>query len=341
MLDLHPTHTEAILERLNGKEKLRAWRGLLAGDAFETHRAYERGAYDTTGSMLHRELREWLDGELKALTREYSLYRTPAPDVPFSLLGHWLDCVDVFVLSKIERPRAGSFSRGDHPWLVEQAGRGVFSAFRIGETAFYLPASARATWQARKWLGDQEPLMRLPYQRKYDSERHGRADESLRSHQERLEVAGDLLYVLAERLSEVDISDGFHWPELADIQAELERLDLALAGCSISAMVGTLSLDLYALEPIGSLRRVFADAEDEEQRRKMDFVVSSGRYRGVLGGYHRRRSGALRAPLSGGSQKWMLTAALNELRRGVEVLNQCGSSAEREAEAERICALPA
>jgi hypothetical protein len=79
------------------------------------------------------------------------------------------------------------------------------------------------------WTGTEEPQLSLPYQRKCDFERHGRGDERLRLAYEALQVSLDLLSVLRERLTDLDVSDSaFSWPEVSDIQTERAQLGLGL-----------------------------------------------------------------------------------------------------------------
>jgi hypothetical protein len=185
-------------------------------------------------------------------------------------------------------------------------GRRPLSAFRVGRSVFYLSGKGKAKWRRRAWQEKDDALMTLPYQRKYDHERHGRADEQLRFHQEALRIALDFLELLHERVTDPDVSDGsFSWPELADIQAELERLDLGLGIDELLSFGRSFDLQLAALSP-----------EPTGQKRlcsRVKFTIEEGAYWGVLGGYHRRPSGALRQPLSAASLKWILLQALAEL----------------------------
>jgi len=301
MLDLLSAQRKALLKRLNEPARLKEYRALLAGDDYEHHVAHEREAYDTTGSMLHRTLGKWADSQLEGVRtgRSYG----DKDGVPMLLLGRWLACADVFVLSQAKK---GS----DDKWVVAQSGQKPLSAFRVGESLFWLAGNATSRWRVRDWQGTEDPLMHLPYQRKYDSERHGRADRLLRERQEKLLVANDLLAIVRERAEERDVisEDEGVFPDFQDVSDELGRMDLAIALDDIMSMGGLLCLELATLR-----------VTDEEERR-IDFNLAEGNYRGALGGYHRRRDGSLRMPLSKASLKHMTLTALRDLQGQLSVL---------------------
>ena len=52
---------------------------------------------------------------------------------------------------------------------------------------------------------------------------------------------------------------------------------------------------------------------------RIEFTIAEGRYDGVLGGYHRRPSGALRLPPSAAGRKWILTRALARLQENLRL----------------------
>jgi len=300
MLDLLDAQRKDLLKRLNEPACLKEYRALLAGEDYEHHVAHERDAYDTTFSTLHRTLGKWVDSQLDGLRtgRSYG----DKNGVPMFLLGRWLACADVFVLSQAKKG-------ADHEWLVAQSGRKPLSAFRVGETVFWLAGNASSKWQARDWQGSEDPLMHLPYQRKYDSERHGRADRLLRERQEKLLVANDLLNIVRERAEDRDvISEGGVFPDFEDVQSELADMDLGIALDDIMSMGGLLCLELAALR-----------VTDEDERR-IDFSLAEGNYRGALGGYHRRRDGSLRPSPSKASLKHMTLTALRELQGQLSLL---------------------
>lgn len=302
MLNLHPDTIAAILEHLNRPENVRGWRELLSGSDYEYHRSIERTAYDTDCSRLRQRLVDWVDERLREVARA-NWSKEDVSSAPFEILGTWLSCADAFVLSKAKKRGRAPWDRGDHEWLIEQSGRRPLSGFRVGGTAFWMPGAGPARFHARKWLGADDPFMHLPYQRKYDTERHGRADLQLRSYQEKLQIANDIVGVLSERLEDHEVSGKGVWPELTDIQAELEQLDLGFGVDDLGAMAGAVCVEIVELRtPLPG-----------DEKRRIKHRVVGGYYRGVLGGYHRRRDGRLRPAPSPASLKWMLTCALSDL----------------------------
>ena len=310
MLDVPVNLRENILFQLNRPENLAAWQALLATDAAREHRLREREAYDTTFSVFHRELRAFVNELLDHV--RYRTYDLPGA----TLLGvsatapasineeRWLPCVDVFAL----------WSGEDHDpkWVRQRTGKRPLSAFRVGTSVFYLSGMGEPRWRWRRWRGtEHDPLMRLPYQRKYDRERHRRADELLRWHAERVRIAGDLLYVVAERVEDVDVSDGvFQGLELGDVQEELGRMGcLGLGGDDLLMPVGI---------ELCQMRMEYTEGRPSQPR--IDFTIAEGRYDGVLGGYHRRPSGALRLSPSAAGKKWILTRALVRLQENLDFL---------------------
>jgi hypothetical protein len=306
VLDLTPELTQGLLTQLNRRQELTAWQALLNGEDYEHHRALERERYDTTFSSLHRALSAYVQTQLQTLHDSFrGAERPPGAE----LLGRWLTCVDVFALARA--------TAEDEEWVRAHVGRRPLSAFRVGNSIFFLSGRGRAQWARREFLGlNEDPILRLPYQRKYDHERHGRADEKLRAYFEKLWVASDLLAILAERSSVIDVGTGFEYPELADIESELKELGLVLSIDTLSEFGGGFGLELCAL----ATQSESALTERSPKRPVVDFTVVDGHYRGVLGGYHRRLSGALRPSLSGASLKWIFEIALTQLRRRLRAI---------------------
>jgi hypothetical protein len=293
MLDLTDELAACIQGLLNSEGVFAEWQQLLVSDAFALHHSNESQPYDTTFSEFHRHAGEFVDSRLDQLRWDLIRRRTAGEN----LLARWLGCVDVFAVT------GDSSDRLDN-WVRAHVGESPLTAVRIGCTVFYLPGVQGSTWQRRAWQGDDEPLMKLPYQRKYDHERHGRADMLLRSQHEQLRVAYDLLAVLSERLEDLDVSRRFSWPDVDDIESELGRLGLGIGLDDLSGMTGRVSLGLCALRH-----------DESADRPTVDFTVEEGAYRGVLGGYHRRPSGQLRTPPSSASLKWMVSCALTDLQK--------------------------
>lgn len=254
MLDLTKNLADLLQARLNKTDALAAWTKLLAGEEFAGHRDREQRPYDTTCSDFHRAARRTIDDQLESLRHELVGAR-PAGS---ALLGRWLACVDAFAL--------GAANEQTDDWVKAHVAKRPLTAVRVGATVFYLSGQSAARWQRRPWQGtDTDPLMTLPYQRKYDRERHGLADLRLRGHYERLHVAADLLTVLAERLEGTDTrASDLAWPELANIQSELESLDLSLGADSLSALGGRFCLELCAL---GDALEPSADGSTSPSRR--------------------------------------------------------------------------
>lgn len=288
---------EALLAKFNEPAVIKRWAGLLEGPNYEYHRNLELEPYDTTGSRWHRDARE-LTGELLGDVRREQRSLAGA-----SMLGGWLAYEDAFVLS-----RPGSYT---DDWVTERIGKRPLLAVRIGGMVLFMSGKGKKAWELRPWMGTtNDPLMTLPYQRKYDTERNEWADEKARGRREKLLIASDILNVLDERLRDIELGDGeFAWPELGDINAELMKLELGFGLDGLGGFFGGVCVELVQLR---------LGRGDDKPR--ADFTVADGRYHGVLGGYHRRRSGVLRPALSGASVKWMVSCALDELRDNVSQL---------------------
>ena len=314
MLDLLPAHVDGFLTLLNEPQAVKEWRELLTTYQYKHHLSMEDHPYDTDSSEFHRMGCALVDDQVKRLKQSQYEDGQDASRVPFSMLN-LLSCVDVFAISAASLKQ--SYRQDKLEWVIRQTGKRPLLAARVGCTLFYMPGSGKARWEARPWGGDDEVMMLLPYQRKYDSERHGRADDKLRRDYERLEVANDLLGVYSERLDEsVPTADGkFSWPEREDIDLDLERLGLGFGMDQLSGFAGTVSLDLFTVRT--ELREVDGKLVSEK---RYDHTVATGSYDGALGGYHRRKSGAFREVLSPSSVKWMAQSSLSGLRRE---LNLC------------------
>jgi hypothetical protein len=305
MLNLTAAQTEQLLTWLNQPAQLDAWRALLAGEEVTRHLARQDEAADTDGAQWRRDLVDWMNVQVKQVARDLA---------QATLLGSWLACEDAFVIAP-----AASKAKLD-PWLRAQAARGALGAVRVADSILWLGPAKRARWQARRVDHDAEPLLRLPYQRKYDRERHGRADARLRERALRICVADDLLMVLAERMGEQSTGARFAWPPALDgIRAELHSLDLDFGVDALSGMAGGLRVELIACP---------RDAGDNP---RYEATVAEGAYAGMLGGYHRLASGALRRPLHARSLHYMATRALNDLRAQLADLIEAFGDSEPEA----------
>src|ERR1035437_10230378 len=197
VLNLLPAHITALLTILNEPKVIERWKELFRGEAYKHHQSMEAETYDTDCSEFHRE------GLLLANDSLREMKASLDESTPSYILN-LLSCVDVFAITA--SGVKSSWNQAMIKWVVAQTGKRPFVAFRVGYTLFYLPGHGKARWEARPWL-ESEDMQCLPYQRKYDHERHGRADEQLRRDYERLEVANDLLGVFSERLNEVGPAD--------------------------------------------------------------------------------------------------------------------------------------
>lgn len=295
MLALLPDHVTALLAHLDDDACIAEVRTLLANDpGIAEHLGDQETPYDASFSEWRTALVEWADERLAQVERE-----RPSPhaetEVPWGLVGDWLRCEDAFVIGPSER-----IAR--EPWIGEQAGRVGLVGFRFGDHAVWLPGTKDARWQARRWLAEDEPLLRLPYQRKYDHERHGRVDARLRDAAMRVSVADDLVECFFERLHEQRLGPEFSWPEVADIRDELQALGLDFGLDDLSSLTGGVRFEVIAVDRTG-------------ERPRVETTLAAGAYAGALGGYHRLRSGMLRRPLYARTLHYMLRRSLTATRR--------------------------
>lgn len=312
-LDLLPAHLDGMLEILERSSIHEEWEALLSSDAFAYHKTIEDQPYDTDFSDLRRQ------GINIVKNHVQDLKGLVAGKSPFYVLNFFLDknvsAIDVFVLSGVNTLEQ---QPDRYRWLREQMGPRPLVAFRLAGTLFWRPGRPDAPWQAAPWTSHSAEMLSLPYSRKYDRERHGRIDAHLRWAWEALEVAHDLLSVFAERLDETlpQEEDGllkFVWPGAEDIHKELHCFGLDFVLDDLSSFAGIATIDLVTVR-----NKSLGDGGAIKDELEIDKTVASGSYRGVLGGYHRRRTGVLRPSLSPSSLKWMFMSALKALIREIE-----------------------
>jgi hypothetical protein len=285
MLQLTTLLTKEVLSLLNQPDYSKQLDLILKGEAHQHHLALEETHYDTSYSQFHRELGQWIDGVLKAVKSKATL---GSDEAGYWLLGRWYTCVDVFSISELDQI--------SHPWITNHATPLI--AARVANTLFY--QAGDSPWKARSWRGEGDPLLTLPYQRKYDFERHGRADLLLKNCYQSLGVASDILSLLSERIDDAEVCPTFLIPPILDLQDELAKLKLTLGLDTLASLAGRFGLELLTFE-----------GQMESSRLE---IIETGNYKGVLGGYHRRKSGSLRPALSPSSEKWIFQCALQELQ---------------------------
>lgn len=178
-------------------------------------------------------------------------------------------------------------------------------ACKIYQTVFTYSMTDHS-WGTRPWQGEDDPLLSLPYTRKYDHERaayHHLIEQQL---WERLQRAGDLVYMTQRRVQQLDLRehDGqFTYPDLDDVQAELAKDQLTLGIDDIAGMVGQVRVELRQLDERGKPRGA---------------SLAEGTYRGAFAGRHVSRSGA--------TFKAMLIEALEDLSNQIYELCELPSS---------------
>jgi hypothetical protein len=151
-------------------------------------------------------------------------------------------------------------------------------AYKVLETVFNFDV-ATATWTTRPWLGvSSDPLLHLPYSRKYDRERAQYAERAQTRDWERLSRAFDLIDLVFERVSRIPIdraleSEPFVLPNLDDIQDELNEDGLALG-------IGGLGFDTSQIE--FELLRLSEQRDPDGRRRPSYPALVSGVYAGPL-----------------------------------------------------------
>lgn len=312
MLELSPAATTAILNALNAPERLREFKGRIRGKAIATWIANENDPTYTGTSQLRGDMIAWMDALLVDL-------RTAGDDASAAPVLHpWVATTDFYFYTG-RRATRGALERHVRcsPLL---AGELPIVCFVILDRVFSYSSSAQ-TWSTRPFLGagpprrrgrdecaadyPTDPLLQLPYSRKYDIERAQAARSRSIWRFERLMRAFDCLGIVEMRIANVP-SDGlgrrFEWPELADIQAELadDHLMLRIDDFGM-AYGGRVLIELVELEDTWH--------DGAHGLRPAYPPLFEGYYRGVLGEVIRARGYAV----SVASLKKMLLAALDEL----------------------------
>lgn len=277
-------HSEAVAQQLAG-----LWHGIdgEAQKARDDWSAREYAPMDTSGAPF-RNLH---------VTQIYAAL-SEAAMAAGSPLNPWLRITDCYLLTGMGDTKPVLRGRA-----TALAGIPLL-AIKVRQTVFDRDM-ASGVWSARPWLGvDHDPLLALPYSRKYDYER-AQIAEHIEQHQwEALERAGDIVELMRRRLAELDLraaGNRFIWPQLDDLQAELAKDDL------------TIGIDDFALWAGGGLRMELRQLETAARQG----VRSASPQRMAHG--HPLAEGAYRGPLtqlrsfSASSMKRMLLEACAEL----------------------------
>jgi hypothetical protein len=198
-------------------------------------------------------------------------------------------------------------------WLSEQ--ELPLAAFLIWQTVFTFSFSRRR-WTARPFLGvtpryaphhperPDDPLLALPYSRKYDRERAGAALVRQTWLWERLCRARDVVKLMQARVERVEIprhwDARWSWPKLEDIQEQLEEDGLCFELDSLMLFGGILEFEILRLE---TRYDVDADPPKPPTKHAVGPAYARGSYSGPL----------TQGFPSAASYKKMLESALDKL----------------------------
>lgn len=272
-MHLSPAQTTYILDRLNDEATVEKFVQLNT-----THPERERWVscenepYDTAFSGFRSDHLRWLDERLEDWCAEQ---RDPSSQSDGEARLHRLVTVTDFYFYSGENPAPSRRGRREC-WLSDTDL--PLACFLILDTVFSFSFTEKC-WSARPWLGvKDDPLLALPYSRKYDRERAERAERQQRHDWERLRRAADLIGLLSRRIEQIDLRDiqRFHVPEYADIHAELATDDLGLAACGLMAYANTIHFDLWDL-PIATHGQPW-----NERAQKPGPPIAQGAYEGAL-----------------------------------------------------------
>lgn len=287
---------ERILAWLNEPERVEAFITFNQGHPDRAQWiSDENHNYDTSYSPFRRAHVEWFDEQLSELAQKQEL--APQGKAQEEKIHSLVKTTDFYFYS------GESDEKPQYPkeWLdlVELP----FAAVKVLDTVFTFSFDQQA-WLQRPWLGiKDDPLMRMPYSRKYDFERVELAEIVEKRNWERIRRAIDFIEMIAKRVDDVDLQltdNEFKIPDYSDIAEEMAKDDsLGIGLCDILGMGGQINFDLWELEH-------GFDKEWYERHQKPGPPICSGCYRGVLGGSYRHRPG-------GASLKKMVAEALDQL----------------------------
>lgn len=245
VIELTHTQVAAVLSALNAPAALESFLQVSPAGS-SARRQWLRHEYepcDTSGFELRVDHLQWFS----ELARSAQLH----PIVQAS---------DFFYIS-------GARSGAGQP-LLELEGSSL-AAFRVLNHVF---SFSGGRWQERLWLGSRcDPLLCLPYSRKYDRERAQSAEHGERRLWEQLERAYDLLQLLSERVEQLELGpeSEFAWPPKADILDALAEDELGLGGGGLLAPANCLELVRLELTPFNEPQPLYP-------------ALAEGSYQGAL-----------------------------------------------------------
>lgn len=230
---------QLILDELNQPSRLKEFRALTTPELRRAWKERENDPYDTSGSELRRLHVEWMDGVLQDLRRRH---------YPDTFVG--VETTDFYFYTGQGKEAARERSRLEQLSFVELP----VQAFKIRQSVFVF-SKREKRWIERPWLGaDKDPLLALPYSRKYDRERAQAADRRETWQWEKLCRAQDLVEMLAARVESLQLSRSsigcLELPkfEVDDILEALALDDLALGQCEIGGIWHATEFEILPLE---------------------------------------------------------------------------------------------
>lgn len=300
-MQLSRAQIDEILDLLNEPENVDAFLK-LADENAEARAEWienEDQPFYTPGNSWVQAHLDWFKALLESRRTQFG-YR----EVPATTIVHFLEPTDFYYYSGENAPADSAYRTH---WLRQQ--ELPISAFLLWQTVFSF-SHANRQWTARPFLGaarregERDPLIMLPYSRKYDVER---AQAALRRQEwlwERLCRAKDLVGVLEGRVNAVTIGRypeaKWSWPETEDVQKQLEADDLCFDVCGLMLWGGTIELEILELETVYHFNE---EPPKSPSKRVKGPAYARGRYSGPLSERHP----------SAASYKMMIATALENL----------------------------
>jgi hypothetical protein len=246
-----------LLDLLNEEGAGEQFRRLFLGDAAAEWLQRENEPFYTAAAQLRLDALDFLAELIKCAG-----FRSP--------LRHPLvQAVDFYYYS-------GQGSRPDPSYPHLQDAELPLAAYLVSGFVFSYSFSARR-WTERAWAGSEtDPLLRLPYTRKYDVERAQFAERQERRDYERLSRASDLVGLIRARAEAVDLRDGsdFKIPSIADVGVELERDGLGFTQGMLNGVLNSgVSFEIVETE------RQFRGGEMQIEAGR---TIAEGAYEGAL-----------------------------------------------------------
>jgi hypothetical protein len=271
---LKPAQKEVILAYLNDIERVEEFITFNAthSDRDEWIRM-ENHSGDTSYSRFRRESVEWLDKQLSNLQRDQLFSRNEVDSD--ARLHSFIRATDFFFYSGEDPSVLSPHNRLS--WLL--SAELPVAAYKVFDSVFSFSFSEK-TWSVRYWLDEEEPLLSMPYSRKYDYERIEMAQSREKRDFERVMRAIDFVNILLKRIGDVDLQkvEDFKIPDFGDIGEEMSEDNLGISLCSLMGMGGRIHFDLLDLETDTS----FPPLAWHERKPKSGPPIAEGEYSGVL-----------------------------------------------------------